>query len=829
MKLFTSVVGLYQRGYVLVLLVLVAVTVGAVFLARTLSLDADLSQLLPETASSVIGLAELERAYGDNVGRLTVVLQGPDHATNRAAAERISQELEPLASVERIELRRPTDFFTDFRLIYVDYEDLVEADERIRRRIRWERARANPLFADLGPARPPELDLSDIEQRYEAIGEGEFFESEDGHTLVFFIHPSFSAADLARSSALVEQVAQIAAARLSQEFPGVTMAFTGRYMKRVEQQHILTSDLQSATLVALLGLLVFLVLYLRSLHATLMVLVPLIVGTIWAFAWAALIFGSLNVLTAFLGAILLGLGVDYGIHLVSRFYEVRAEEGTVGEALTITLATAGRASVFAGLTTMVALGSLSLSSFRAFFEFGIIALGGLALILLAYATVFPALIIAQASLAGSSRGPSSQRVPLSVLFAQRLTPLFSLGRTPTPAQVRRMRGGFTLLASVLAAVVVLAGAGVAHVELERDFRAVQMTDTPTWRLDEMVNDILNQSQTPAVVLVESREHARRVAEELRRRQQSAPGGYTIEQVLAPDDLLPQRQAEKLALLEELGEELAALPQGQRSEQLEAFLDEIDRVLAAAPVGEAMLPEAVRIPFSRLDDPQASVVLVFASLPMEQARVIEDFASVMRNLPGAEGAPAAIDGVSDALLLADILHFVTQDTLWIVLTTAFGVFLVALLAFGFSRQFWWLLGSLALSLFCAAGFAGVFGVDFNFLNLIILPVWLGLTVDASFHMYLRLRDEPERVQPHLSVGGSVSAAFVTSMIGFGSLLVAHHEGLLSLGRIAVIGLGTILLVNLLLQMLMVLRAQLVRHGQLDDVTEVEAEQAQPSKP
>lgn len=829
MHVIPAVMRLYQRRLWIVLAGLVVMTVGAVMLARTLTLDADLSQLLPQSASSVEGLSRLEEQYGGNIGRLTIVLQSPDREANRRAAAQLSAELAKIDGVGRVETTRPFDFFFEHRLLYVDFPDLQEAAQRIRRRLEWERSRANPLFADLGASRAPEVDLSDIEERYQSLNQGKYYEAENGRTLVFFVYPEFSAADLGRSIVLIQQVREVATAGLAEDFPQVSYSLTGRYMKRVEQEEILSQDLQTATSVALFLLFLFAVLYLRSVRATVLVLVPLSVGTLWGFAWAALVFGNLNILTTFLGAILLGLGVDYGIHLVSRYYEARSEQKRVEQALMIALSTSGRASMYAGLTTMAALGSLALSSFRAFYEFGVIAFGGMLLILLSYATVLPVIILAYARLFPKTESEPLGRVPLAVVAADEFAPALTLGMNPSRRRVRRMRAIYAATASSLVVIVLLSCIGLSRVELERDFRAVQMTDTPTWRLDELVNDIIGQSQTPAVVLVDSAEHAQIVVAELKRRQEQWPAGYTIEQVLSLNEILPRQQNEKIALLRDLQAELEEIPQEERSEQLSEFLAEAERVLAAGPVTVAALPESLRIPFSRRDDPARAVVLVFAAQPAEKAEVIEDFAAVVRNLPGATNLQPRIEGVSEALLLADILVYVQNDMYWMVAAAVLGGFLISWIAFGLRRQLWASLGILALSISCAIGFAGLFGIPFTFLNLIVVPVWLGLAVDVSFYMFMRREETTgNQAKPMLSVAGAVIAGFLTSMIGFGALLFAHHQGLFGLGLIAVVGLGIILSVNLLVHLLLWVREQLVEYN-IKKERPVKSEQDMPYLP
>ncbi|MFB3139335.1 MAG: MMPL family transporter, partial [Phycisphaerales bacterium] len=89
---------------------------------------------------------------------------------------------------------------------------------------------------------------------------------------------------------------------------------------------------------------------------------------------------------------------------------------------------------------------------------------------------------------------------------------------------------------------------------------------------------------------------------------------------------------------------------------------------------------------------------------------------------------------------------------------------------------------------------LFGVPLNFANMIILPIIFGIGVNAGVHMVHRWRAEPFGRPAGLSgaTGRGITLTMVTTMIGFGCLLLAQHRGIRSLGFVMVIGLGVTLL-------------------------------------
>jgi len=112
-----------------------------------------------------------------------------------------------------------------------------------------------------------------------------------------------------------------------------------------------------------------------------------------AFAMADLLFGYVNSSTAFLGTIILGNGINYGIIFISRYQELRAE-GLPGEkALEKALAGVMRGTGVASVCASAAYATLMLTSFRGFYQFGVMAAFGQIFCWLLTFSVLPALFV----------------------------------------------------------------------------------------------------------------------------------------------------------------------------------------------------------------------------------------------------------------------------------------------------------------------------------------------------------------------------------------------------------------------------------------------------
>ena len=120
---------------------------------------------------------------------------------------------------------------------------------------------------------------------------------------------------------------------------------------------------------------------------------PLAVGIIWALGLMAVVFGSINIMTVMLGLVLIGLGIDFTLHLVTRFCEERGTGHDTETALARTLGGTGTGVLTGGLTTAAAFFALMVADTRGVFEFGFSAGAGVLLTLVAVFLTLPSLLV----------------------------------------------------------------------------------------------------------------------------------------------------------------------------------------------------------------------------------------------------------------------------------------------------------------------------------------------------------------------------------------------------------------------------------------------------
>jgi len=94
-----------------------------------------------------------------------------------------------------------------------------------------------------------------------------------------------------------------------------------------------------------------------------------------------------------------------------------------------------------------------------------------------------------------------------------------------------------------------------------------------------------------------------------------------------------------------------------------------------------------------------------------------------------------------------------------------------------------------------GMLGILGVNLNPANLIVLPLVMGIGVDDGVHVVHDFRLQTGRYRISASTMNAIVLTSLTSMVGFGSMMVAAHRGLYTVGLVLVVGVGSCLFVSL----------------------------------
>lgn len=630
-------------------------------------------------------------------------------------------------------------------------------------------------------------------------------------------------------------------AAVRSEVPGVNVGITGESVLDRDEMEQSQVDSTVATVLSLaLCVLIFVVGYRqtgRPLKATLC----LVVGLGYTMGWTTLAVGHLNILTITFVPMLVGLAIDFGVHLVTRFEEELRHGRTKEEAIYKAIVYTGQ-GIFTGcFTTAGAFLAMALTEFRGIREMGIITGGGMLLCLVPMITLLPVLLLrgsqnekdrlasAATSMSAAKAEAPDMRARLERLWLDRprtvmgvtvALSLLAAVKLPTITfDYNLLHMQNEALASVAyehkliasAEKAVLYGAMVADTLEEAADLERRARELPTVSTTDSMARFLSENQTEKLRLVGEVKAAvagLRFAEvdvspvnlgDLNLRL-LAFGGY----MALAEDALKGEPEEKLraqvhALRGAVTDLVAALAKGdpaRHSEKLgafqRAFLGELRELMAAVRDQDNSgalrvedLPTPLRSRF--VGKTGKHLVQVYPRSNVWNRAEQEAFVRDLRTVdPRATGTPVQLYEYTS--LLKDSY---VEAAWW-----ALGA--IVLLVFLHFRSVVPVLLSLlpvAVGALWMVGFMGWAGIPFNPANIMTLPLVIGIGVTNGIHILNRFAEERNPGILAKSTGKAVLVSGLTTIAGFGSLIVGEHRGIQSLGWVMAVGTATCMVAGL----------------------------------
>ncbi|RZA00749.1 MAG: hypothetical protein EOP11_17985, partial [Proteobacteria bacterium] len=514
-----------------------------------------------------------------------------------------------------------------------------------------------------------------------------YFKSKDGQYAMLLAKPTFDSEDLGRSRKLVEETQS----RVSKALGPTPFSLVGRYVDKVNDTVQIEHDIEFTSLISTIGIAIVLIFGLGSIRAAILTVLAVSLAMAWTLGAAHVLVGQINILTGFLLAILGGMGVEYGVHLVRRFYQEIAEGHTRTQALERSYLYTGRALGSAAITSASAFLILSFSDFRGFSELGKIAGVGILSIYLVYILCFPAI-------AHVIKGrPRFQKVREG------------FGFYPFGPQLR-----WVLLPLALIAIW-----GVSRAEFEYNFARMHDLSKETRRQHEFVDELFGRSFSPAAILATSGAQAKAVEsymhDPLRKDQ--------VQEAISLARLLPTDMEDRYEEVERVASKLGSITDAELTKKSGMDGALIRSLVNSKPYTRKDLPPQLKDAFGQ----SGNIVLVYPAKDLDDAGPLQDFARLLTE------ARAKFTGVkigSDVRIFSEILDHITHDGLIILLVFLGGAFVVMGLDFRNVFDAFDLEMQLIAGIFLLIGLMGLFGVRFSILNIAMVPAVLAAGIDMG---------------------------------------------------------------------------------------------------
>ena len=235
------------------------------------------------------------------------------------------------------------------------------------------------------------LDLSDIKNKYLNKKVNEYLLSEDEKLIIVLIKPQGSPNSFNFLKKLIEFIYE-ELNKVDTKDGQFHYDLAGNYYDFYIDNKEITSDITRLSFLGGLLIIFTLLLYYRNLSALFVIAIPLFSGIYLNFALTQILIGHLNMMSGFLTTILMGLGLDFGIHLYTRFFKELPYK-SLKRALVEGLTHTGVASIGGAITTGIAFYCLTIAQFKGFSEFGLVAGNGVLITALTTLSIQPLLII----------------------------------------------------------------------------------------------------------------------------------------------------------------------------------------------------------------------------------------------------------------------------------------------------------------------------------------------------------------------------------------------------------------------------------------------------
>lgn len=646
----------------------------------------------------------------------------------------------------------------------------------------------------------------------------EYLLTKDGTLGFVLLRLAQDASGFARNSQAVDALRDLIA-QSNARHPDIKIGLTGLPVMENDEMRSSESSMYWSSLLSLVGVACLFVAGFGGVRHALLANAVLMVGIAWSFGYLTYVIGHLNILSMSFTVTLIGIGIDYGVYYVARYLQVRATVSSCKDALLQTTHSVGPAILTGAITTAISFFAASFTDFTGIAELGTIAGGGILLCAVAELLVLPAVI------ALVDRSGLGMHIPEPLAVHNWVTPLLKRPR-------------FLLASTMLFTLIV--SMGVEHLWYDHNLLNLQAEGLESVELEQKLLSESNQSLWYALSIADDRDALLVRKEALLK----LPSVERVEEIVS---LLPKDHEIKQPIIERIQKRLANLDERpqvipvDRPEYIGRVLAHTQQLLAASSESRAGVRQVEQIRdrlrklvlgdynqwlsqfqqnmagdlLSRLhilrsmanpEKPELSdlpesltqrfvgkdghhLLKIYGRGNIWDMDALERFVKEVRSIdPRATGNP--LQAYEASLQMKSSYERAALYALLVIMV----VLVLDLRSIRYS-----ILAALPLGLgvLQTFGLLGILEIPLNPANMIALPLMLGIGVDYGVHLIHEYREQtgPYRMSPATAVAVLVDG--LTTVVGFGSLMIASHRGLQSLGRVLTLGVSCCMFTSMIM--------------------------------
>ncbi len=765
------------------------------------NLRTDIEELLPESAPSVQDLKKASNRFS-GMNHLEVVIETTDSKAGERFQIDVARKLRELPSEIVAQVKESVaeerKFFNRHRAYYVDLADLENILATAKGKVKSATKQMFDLGLDDEEEAAPSANLNDslqgLREKYASKSDAldrfpdDYFQSNGGQTRVVLAFLPGKVTEMAGNQRLSEAALKIVRELDPTKYaPDMKVGLGGDVQNVVEENRELVKDLVLSFIVVTILVTIVLWAYFGTFACVTALSYSLFVGVTLTFGVSYFLVGYLNANTAFLGSIVIGNGINFSIILLARYAEAKRLGTEYLEAMATALDDTWKPTLAAAMAAGVSYGSLALTDFRGFSQFGVIGAVGMALCWIVSYTAMPALILFL-----EHRGwMRVKQVDKGGLVA-RIAPL----------AVKYHR----VLAFGTVALTLFSLWGASHLSrrtIESDLsklRNKESMEHGSGYWGKKTDLIFGRGLTPTIVLTENANDTHKLLGELREIQRREGANSPFASISVIEDIYPGSQERKYAILQELHRVLTPGVRAKLGQEEAALVRDYLPSPVPPPFAMKDLPEALLKGYQEANGKLGTVLQVYPRLNTpgegEESRgtwngeEVIRYTALLREAITKSGVPAVILGQNP--ISADMLEAIEKDGPKATFFAFLAVAILVVLLFPRWKQAAPMLLALLLGVLWMVGAMGAFHWRINFLNFIALPITFGIGIDYSVNIFGRLYRERKQgqktdvVQVIRETGAAVVLCSLTTTIGYGSLLLSGSQAFVSFGKLAVTG-------------------------------------------
>jgi len=780
----------YKAGTVgIVILLLTALSVMEI---QKLKINYNQIDLLPKDLSSVKATNELITMVG-GVGYLILALKGENIDHLKAVSDDIVPEIIKIDGVQDAASKQDIEFIQRHIPYYIQTADLEEAYRRLRKKIRSVIQQENPFSFSLSDEvkKDEPLNFDDIIDKYKKNMDKRgiddpYFIDKSKEMLLIIIQPKGNPGDIEFSEKLIGRIQDVLnnyntsnkrKAILKEGYrvlaggATVTYGFTGDYKNNIDDAKAVSNALAPTSVVAFTGILLLLFIFVRKISQVILLMVTLVLSILMTYAFCQVTIGELNTITVVLGAILMGFGIDYGLYFIFRLREEFTSTKDLKRSIHQTLKHAGAASLISAIISASSFYILSISNFKGFSDFGLMA--GTGVLISAFMMYFSMPVVYSLI---DRVWPKFKNTLIDARFTDQ-TVLKDDIHKPFPF-VKRI-----ITISLVLSIILFFFA--TKISFDYDGRSFMTAESHSIILQEEVTRRFNIASDPVIIYTKNLKETKDVYDKL----MPIPDKSTMDSVLSIYTLVPpmDQQLANRKILDSIENKIKEISPDMLDEGDRANFLMLKSYLRVKPFTLNDVPESLIKQFRPIAESgkEGYLTYIYPGISVWDGRELMKFSDEVGEVKAGGKSFYAAGG---AVLFADLAKIVISDGKRISIITIAIVLLILMISFRNLRAVAFSMLPLVIGIGWMLGLMAMTGWKINFVNIVVFPVVFGYGVSLGVYIYERYLETGSVYISVKRTGSAIAASSLTTLVGWASLLVAKHNGLKSMGILASFGIA-----------------------------------------